>query len=124
MRSHVQILAWIFIVLNAFTLLMGVLGLLAFMGLGIFAGIGGAFEALPIVGGLGVFLFLVVLALSLPGLLAGIGLLTYAPWSRILAIVLSILHLFNFPVGTALAVYGLYVLFNPETSHLFGGPRI
>ena len=64
---------------------------------------------------LGVFL----LAISLPGLVAGIGLLKFQPWARILAIVLSALHLVNFPFGTAVGIYGLYVLLSDEGSRLF-----
>lgn len=37
------------------------------------------------------------------------GLLAHAPWARILIIVLSILSLFRFPVGTVLAMYTLWV---------------
>ena len=36
------------------------------------------------------------------------------PSARILAIVLSALHLFNFPFGTIAGVYGLYVLLSEE----------
>ena len=43
--------------------------------------------------------------LGLPGLLAGYGLLTRKPWARILAIVVGILSLLNFPVGTAIGLY-------------------
>lgn len=37
------------------------------------------------------------------------GLLAHAPWARILIIVLSILSLFRFPLGTVLAIYTLWV---------------
>lgn len=37
------------------------------------------------------------------------GLLSYAHWARILIIVLSILSLFRFPLGTVLAIYTLWV---------------
>jgi hypothetical protein len=40
-----------------------------------------------------------------------------------LTIILSALHLFNVPFGTALGVYGFWVLLSPETEALFrGGP--
>jgi hypothetical protein len=54
-----------------------------------------------------------------PAIIAGIGLLSYQPWSRILTIVLSVLGLLNFPIGTVLGVYGLWVLFNSEAVRLF-----
>ncbi len=121
MRTHVQILAWIYIVFSGFHVLMGLLMFLAFLGIGAFAGIAGALPAIPILGGVGAFVFMFILIVYLPGLLAGIGMLSYAPWARILAIIISILQLFYFPVGTLLGAYGLYVLFNPETVRLFEG---
>jgi hypothetical protein len=45
---------------------------------------------------------------------AGYGLLDRQPWARPLAIVLSILKLFNVPFGTALGIYTLWVLLPGE----------
>ena len=44
------------------------------------------------------------------GFLAGWGLLNREPWGRVLTIVLSFISLFNVPLGTALGIYGLWVL--------------
>jgi hypothetical protein len=123
MRTHVQILGWIFIVTNALGVLGAVFGLLAFLGLGLFVGVTGALEAIPIIGGLGVILFFFLLLFCLPGLIAGFGLLTYAPWARILTIVLAIIGLAGWPVGTFIGIYALYVLFQAETIRLFDGYR-
>jgi hypothetical protein len=60
-----------------------------------------------------------ILMLSLPGVIAGIGLLKYRPWARILTIVLSVLNLMNIPFGTILGVYGLYVMLSAEGARLF-----
>ena len=57
--------------------------------------------------------------LSLPGIIAGIGLLKFRPWARILTIVLSALNLMNIPFGTILGVYGLWVMLSDEGSRLF-----
>ena len=59
------------------------------------------------------------LVLLLPGLVVGIGLLKLRPWARILGIVMSALDLTHIPFGTALGIYGLWVLFNRETERLF-----
>jgi hypothetical protein len=59
------------------------------------------------------------LALGVPGLIVGIGLLKLRPWARILGIVISALDLTHVPFGTALGIYGLWVLFNRETERLF-----
>lgn len=44
------------------------------------------------------------------GFIAGWGLLNRESWARMLTIVLSFLALFNVPFGTALGIYGLWVL--------------
>jgi len=44
------------------------------------------------------------------GFFAGWGLLQRAPCARMLTIVLSFIALFNIPLGTALGIYGLWVL--------------
>jgi hypothetical protein len=62
-----------------------------------------------------------LLAISLPGLITGIGLLKLQPWARIVGIVLSAINLINIPFGTALGIYGLWVLLNKETEQLFSG---
>jgi len=58
--------------------------------------------------------FLLLLSASL-GIAAGVGLLQRQRWARVLAIVLGVFVLFNFPFGTALGVYTLWTLFSPES---------
>src|SRR5215467_8701560 len=108
MQTHVKVLAILHIV-------FGVLGVL--IGLGVFVLFGGvaglvqhdndpdAAEVVPILGAIGGFVLVV--------------LLSFQPWARILTIVLSILDLINIPFGTALGVYGLWVLFTAEGAQLF-----
>jgi hypothetical protein len=48
--------------------------------------------------------------LACVGLAAGWGLMERKPWARTLAIVLGVLALFKFPLGTALGVYTLWTL--------------
>ncbi|MEJ2008015.1 MAG: zinc ribbon domain-containing protein [Acidobacteriota bacterium] len=60
----------------------------------------------PIAGLVGVFL----LASTVLGLLTGWGLLNYRPWARVLALVLGVISLIHFPLGTALGIYTLWVL--------------
>ena len=125
MTTHVKVLGVLFIVFSA----LGICAAL-FLGLslGVATGIVGssaspedAAVALPIIGVAGTALVVFLLALSLPGLIAGIGLLKFQPWARILGIVLSVINLINIPFGTIVGIYGLWVLFNKETESLFGG---
>jgi len=122
MDTHVKVLAALEIVLG----IMGMFGaavMVIVFGIGATA-VGASGEpdaafALPIIGITGIALVTFLVLLSLPGIIIGIGLLRLRPWSRIAAIVLSILSLAMMPVGTLVGVYGLWVLFNRETERLF-----
>lgn len=50
---------------------------------------------------------------------AGLGLLQYRSWARILAIILGIINLILFPIGTAVGLYTLIIMYNEETKVLF-----
>lgn len=56
---------------------------------------------------------------SLPQIVAGVGILKRQEWARLLGIVLSVLALLRFPLGTALGLFSLYVLTNRETTSFF-----
>jgi hypothetical protein len=117
MRQHVPILGWCFIVYHAIIALVGIcIGAIV----GGAGAISGERQAMFITGGIGIFIAGFLIVLSLPGIIAGIGLLKFRPWARILAIILGALHLLSFPFGTALGVYALVVLTNAEAPMLFG----
>jgi hypothetical protein len=125
MQTHVKVLAVLFIVFSALGVLAA-LGVIAMFG-GAAGIVGTAAEgedaaiALPILGITGSFLVIFLLAVSLPGLIAGFGLLSFKPWARILAIVLCAIHLINIPFGTIFGAYGLWVLLNKESERMFEG---
>jgi hypothetical protein len=58
-------------------------------------------------------------ALALPTLIGGIGVMQYRSWARVLLIVASALNALTFPIGTLLGAYGLWVLMTPEVEPLF-----
>jgi hypothetical protein len=125
MAQHVKILGILHIVFGALGVLGAIIVLLVFGGLSAVAGLSDSPEglpAVPIFGAIGAFVFILVLCVSLPGLIIGIGLMQFKPWARILGIVLSALDLFGFPFHTALGIYGLWVLLSRETEQLFGSP--
>jgi hypothetical protein len=84
-----------------------------------------AMIAAGVLGAIGTAIFFLILVLSVPGIVAGWGLLNFKPWARVLTIVLSALNLMNVPIGTAIGVYGLWVLLNQETERMFssGSPH-
>lgn len=123
MQSHVKVLAILHIIFGAFGVLAG-LGVFAFFGglaglVGMNAGGDEAAIAIPILGGIGGLILFISLVLSVPSLIAGVGLLSFRPWARILTIVLSVLELLHVPFGTILGFYGLWVLFSREGAALF-----
>lgn len=125
MQQHVRILGILNIVYGGIGVLIG---LFVFLLLGGLAPVINAIEpnadlenAGPILGLIGVFVFGVLLVLSAPAIIAGFGLLGYKPWARILTIVISALHLLSVPFGTALGIYGLWVMLSNETEPLFRG---
>lgn len=122
MRDHVRILGMLHIVFGSLGLLGALIVLFIFGGIAGIVGLSNepdAHVAAPILGLIGGAICILVLVLSLPGLIAGIGLLKFQPWARILTIVLSAINLLNVPFGTALGVYGLWVLLQQETERLF-----
>jgi len=122
METHIKVLGALQIALGAIGLFAALLLIFVFGGA---AGIVGASDdpqaaiAVPIIGITGVALVALLLATSLPGVIVGIGLLRLRPWARVAGIVISIIALMMIPFGTAVGVYGLWVLFSKETEHLF-----
>lgn len=117
MHRQVQILATSFVVYSTAFALIGILlgGWIIFMGGLVFG------ERDAIRGGIG--FIVLALALSLPGLIAGIGLRRFRRWARIVAIPYGVVHLVVFPIGTALGIYTLWVLLTPKTWPLFESPQ-
>ena len=126
MTGHVKILGTLHIVFGALGVLFGILVLLFFGGIAGLVGLtdqsDGKLIAIPILGAIGGLVFLFALCLSLPGIIAGVGLLQFRSWARIVTIILSVFHLLNVPLGTALGFYGLWVLFSKDGERLFVGP--
>jgi hypothetical protein len=116
MQTHVQVLGWLYILGNAIVLVMGILGFVFFIGIGYASGDPEAMRILPVIGTVAV-LFMSVLAL--PGLVAGFGLLTRKNWARVLALVVGFLGLVNFPIGTAIGIYAIWVLLQQEANDYF-----
>lgn len=59
------------------------------------------------------------LALALPCMILGVFTIQYKEWARWLMMVVSTLNLLNIPIGSAIGIYGFWVLLTPETEPLF-----
>ena len=121
MKTHITILGWLSIADGVLTLLIGALTFMFLTGIGFVSGDLEALSILAVVGTTtGMFLF----ALAVPSLLAGFGLLREKNWGRVLAIIVSFFNLLWFPIGTALGIYGLWVLLRKEATDYFVVPKI
>ena len=126
MRGHIHVIAWLNIVLSSLSLLVGGAMWLLLAGVGTaiaVSGEPGSLGALAVLGGAGTLIAGFFLALSLPGIIIGWGMLRLAPWARIAGIVFAILSILHVPFGTAVGIYTLVVLFNQETIELFEGRK-
>ncbi|HEY3369199.1 MAG TPA: hypothetical protein VGK10_00040 [Prolixibacteraceae bacterium] len=61
----------------------------------------------------------ILIILSVPGIIAGMGLYKRKEWARILTLILSVIGIFNFPFGTAIGIYSIWVLIQPESVAAF-----
>ncbi len=116
MQTNVKVLGWLHIVLGILGLLIGCFVIAIMMSAGLFSGDRTAMGVLTIIGTLGVALTLV---LSAPGIVAGIGLLQFRSWARVLALVLAFFNLLAVPHGTVFGVYTLISLLNTDAAALF-----
>jgi voltage-gated potassium channel Kch len=121
MEQHVPILGWVYIISNAFMALLGGFLLFFLTGIGV---ISGEAEAVAVLTLVGMFVSGVLVVLALPGMIAGYGLLRRKEWGRILAIIIGILNLINFPIGTVIGVYALWVLFQESALTYFEGSPV
>lgn len=116
MEQHIKIVSIIYIVFGV----LGMLAALVIFVLGAGAGLmSGQAEEAVAGGTCGLVIAVIVAVLSLPSLIAGIGLKNRKEWARILTIVLSAINLLNFPLGTAIGGYALWVLLNEQSKPYF-----
>ena len=114
MDTHVKVVGWLWIVWGVASILMVIIGLTVINWPG---NVPSPRDSLIATSG--------VLCFFLPGIIvefvAGSYLLEFKAWARILAIILGIINLPFFPIGTALGIYTLVIMFNEETKALFRG---
>lgn len=116
-KLHVMVVGWLHVLESALYIGGAILIVTFFSGIGIMADDPQAFGILTVVGFCaGGFLLL----FGIPIALAGWGLLTRKSWSRVLAMVLAILGLFLFPIGTIVGAYVLWVLTSQPAGSYFG----
>lgn len=116
MEQHIRIVAILQIVMGALAALLGLILFAVIFGAG---AISGDRTAMLVTGTIGTVLAGILILLAIPSIVAGIGLQRRRNWARILTIVLSVLHLFNIPLGTVIGGYSLWVLLNEQAPAYF-----
>ena len=118
-EKHVTILGVLYIVRGALILLLGLAAFTVLTGIGALSGDN---TALGVLGIIGTAAMTFMLILSLPSIIAGIGLLKHHEWARVMAIIVGCISLIDFPIGTALGVYTLIILLDDEAIAVFRTP--
>jgi len=112
MEKHINIVAALQIGLSIFNL---VIAFLIFTVLKLVGGFVDEPNANTILSLIADILAIVFIVVSIPGILAGMGLYKRKEWARVLTLVLSIIEIFSFPFGTAIGIYSIWALIQPET---------
>ncbi len=116
MKQHVTIVAALNIGFGLIKFLVAAIVFLAVVGGGL---ISGDAEALAITAIVGPAVASLLVLLAVPGIIGGVGLLKGKSWARILVLILAVFNLIDFPVGTAISVYTVWVLLHKNTAELF-----
>ena len=116
MQQHVTILCWLYIISHVFFIVIGGFVFVLMTSIGVVVRDP---EALPILSIVGTWIALFLTVLALPGLIAGVGLLKRQMWGRVLAIIVAFFGLINFPIGTAIGIYALFVLLQNAAADYF-----
>ena len=121
MDKHVTAVGVLFIAFGAQGVFVALVLLVAIVGGGLVSGDEEAIWITSIVGFSLAGPFLLIEALKIVG---GIALLQRRPWARILVLILSLLSLVFFPVGTAYGIYALWVLMKDDTVRLLAAADV
>ncbi|MBN2246920.1 MAG: hypothetical protein JW755_13865 [Candidatus Aminicenantes bacterium] len=121
MEKHIDIIAILWIVLGVLSFVGGMITFGILFGVSFIPDIGS--EAPVILRTIGIILGIIAAVLSIPKVLAGIGLMRRQEWGRILTLIISFLAILNFPLGTALAIYSFVILVKEESIQLFKGDQ-
>ena len=120
MQDHIKVIGILWVIFGALSLCLALVAFLFFFGVAQIPNVDNAGPGVLRIIGLAACSFLALI--GLPKIIGGLGLLQHKEWARILMLVISFISLANVPFGTALGVYSMIVLFNPETVRLFKPP--
>lgn len=118
MKGHVTIVAALSIASGVLGIFIALIVFVAVVGGGVLSGDP---EAISITAIVGTSIAGFIAILSVPDIIAGIGLLKRKSWARILALIIACLDLLFIPIGTIIGAYSIWVLVHDGTVKLFEG---
>jgi hypothetical protein len=121
LQHHVTILGWLYLVGYTFFLLIGIFLFVLLINIG---ALSGDEQAMSILSLIGTTVGGLLVLLAVPGIVAGIGLLAHKTWGRYLALVVAILGLINFPLGTLIGIYTIWMLTQSTAPTYIATPRL
>lgn len=120
MEKHINVVAALQIGLSIFNLLIA---FLIFTVLKLVVGVVDDATGASILSMIADVLAIIFIIISVPGIFAGMGLYRRKEWARILTLILSVIEIFSFPFGTAIGIYSIWALIQPETVAAFTEQR-
>lgn len=121
MEKHINIVAALQIGLSIFNLLIAFLVFTVLKLVGGFVDDANGATILSLIADILAVVFIII---SVPGILAGMGLYKKKEWARILTLILSVIEIFSFPFGTAIGIYSIWALIQPEIVSMFNSSEI
>lgn len=116
MKGHVTVVAALSIGFGALGIFIALIVFVAVVGGGV---ISGDPEAMSITAIVGTAVAGFIALISVPDIIAGIGLLKRKSWARILALIIACVDLIMIPIGTIIGAYCIWVLVQDDTVKLF-----
>jgi phage shock protein PspC (stress-responsive transcriptional regulator) len=116
MEKHINVVAALQIGLSIFNL---VIAFLIFTVLKLVGGFVDDHNGSTVLSMIADIIAIVFIIISFPGIMAGLGLYKRKEWARILTLILSVISVFSFPFGTAIGVYSIWALIQPEVVQEF-----
>jgi hypothetical protein len=116
-KQHINVVAALNIALGVLGIVIAIIAFMFLAGVGLLVANEDP-NAMPILTLIATIIAGFLFITSVPDVIGGIGLAKRKSWARILVLILGVLKLINFPLGTIVGVYSIWVLMQDETVQL------
>jgi hypothetical protein len=105
-RTHQKILGALFTIYGALNFTAGIALLASINIVNIFVDEADIIQLVTVFGG---FIGGILLVTSVPAIIAGIGLIQEKDWSKVVGLIIGIIYLLFFPIGTLIGIYSIWL---------------